>query len=263
MMVIGFDRRDAKMGLGLFRMMLRDRFLGSALGLVWAVANPLLMLGIFTFVFGFVFHSRLPGATTSISYMIWLISGYAPWLAISEGLTSSAQSVAGNSGIIKNLAFKTELLPIASVLTGLVPLGVGLVFLLALLAAVGSAPSWPWLVVPLGVMLQFLLLAGLGLILSAVTVFVRDVAMALPNLLLLVLFASPIFYSLDAFPAVLRPFAQVNPFYVLTEMYRAPLVEHTLPSPSSIAYLAVLSVLLFWAGLVFFRRLKAHFDSRL
>ena len=106
MNVIGFDRRDAKMGLGLFRMMLRDRFLGSALGLVWAVANPLLMLGIFTFVFGFVFHSRLPGASTSMSFVLWLISGYAPWLAISEGLSNSALSVAGNSSIIKNLAFK-------------------------------------------------------------------------------------------------------------------------------------------------------------
>jgi len=263
MNVIGFDRRDAKMGLGLFRMMLRDRFLGSALGLAWAVANPLLMLGIFTFVFGFVFHSRLPGATTSMSFVLWLISGYAPWLAISEGLTTSALSVAGNSSIIKNLAFKTELLPIASVLTGLVPLGVGLVFLVVLLAAVGGTPSWPWLFVPLGVLLQFLLLAGLGLILSAVTVFVRDVALALPNVLLLVLFASPIFYPLDAFPAALRPIARANPFYVVTEMYRAPLVDHTLPSLASIAYLAVLSGLAFWAGLAFFRRLKAHFDSRL
>jgi homopolymeric O-antigen transport system permease protein len=263
MTMIGFDRRDAKMGLGLFRMMLRDRFLGSALGLIWAIVHPLLMLSIFTFVFGFVFRSRLPGATTSLGFVIWLISGYAPWLAISEALTSSALSVAGNSGIVKNLAFKTELLPIASVLTGLVPLGVGLVFLIALLAAEGGVPAWPWLVVPLGAVLQFLLLAGLGLILSAATVFVRDIAMALPNLLLLMLFASPILYPLDAFPAVLRPFAWVNPFYVVTEMYRAPLVEHMLPPWASIAYLAILSVLLFWAGLVFFRRLKAHFDSRL
>lgn len=263
MILLGFDRRDARLGLGLFRMMLRDRFLGSALGVAWAVANPLLLLGIFTFVFGFVFQSRLPGASTSLTFVLWLISGYAPWLAISEGLVSSSFSVAGNSGIIKNLAFKTELLPIASVLTGLVPLGVGLVFLVCLLAATGGSPAWVWLIVPLGVMLQFVLLAGLALILSAVTVFVRDVALALPNLLTLVLFASPIFYPIASFPAFLRPVARFNPFYVVTEMYRAPLVEGASPPAVSMIYLAILAGLLFYTGLVFFRRLKSHFDSRL
>ncbi len=70
----------------------------------------MIMLGIFTFVFGYVFKSKLPGAETSLSYVIWLISGYGPWLAISDGISSGTSAITGNSGLVKNLSFKTELL---------------------------------------------------------------------------------------------------------------------------------------------------------
>ena len=91
--ILGFDRADALRLLNFLKMGLRDRFLGSTLGLVWAIVNPLLMMGIFTFVFAFVFRSRLPGAETSLSFVIWLISGYGPWLAIGDSLATSTGSV--------------------------------------------------------------------------------------------------------------------------------------------------------------------------
>ena len=93
----GYNRRDLRMFVGFFRMLLRDKVLGSSLGMIWAVANPLLMLGIFTFVFGFVFKSRLPGAESSLGFVIWLVSGYGPWLAISEGLNACTAAVVGNA----------------------------------------------------------------------------------------------------------------------------------------------------------------------
>lgn len=263
MMLLGFDRRDGRMALSLFRMTMRDRFLGSNLGLAWAVATPALMLAIFTFVFGFVFQAKLPGAETSLAFVIWLISGYGPWLAISEGLSASTTSVAANAGIIKNLPFKTELLPIVGALTGLVPLGVAIAFEVVLLAVSGSPPNWTWLALPLVIVLQFVLVAGIGFYLAAVNVFVRDVAVALPNVLLIVLFASPIFYQVSAFPPRLQPVAVLNPFYALTEGYRQPLLYGNLPPLWQLAYVAVLALALFWSGLAFFRRLKSHFDSRL
>src|SRR4051812_47073899 len=105
MTLVGFDRRDASMLINLFRMALTDRFLGSALGLIWAVLAPLMLMGIFCFVFTFVFPGRLPGRSGALPYLIWLISGYAPWLGLSEGLSSATSSVVGNSGIVKNIAF--------------------------------------------------------------------------------------------------------------------------------------------------------------
>ena len=118
-------------------MLFRDRFIGSSLGIVWAVVSPILMLGIFTFVFGFVFRSKLPGAETSLSYVIWLISGYGPWLSITESILSAAGSIIGGAQLIKNIKMKSELLAIASVAMGVVPLIVSLVYLTVLMFAEG------------------------------------------------------------------------------------------------------------------------------
>jgi ABC-type polysaccharide/polyol phosphate export permease len=263
MSLLGFERRDIRVGINFFKMALRDRYLGSALGVVWAFVNPLMMLGIFVFVFGFIFPSRAPGAETSLTFVIWLISGYGPWLAISEGLNSAATSVVGAAGIIKNLPFKTELLPVVAVLTGLVQLGVAMLLVLVLVGFAGPAPGWSWLVLPLVVALQVIFIAGLGLFLGALTVFIRDVALVLPNLLLLVLFASPIFYPITAYPPGVGDVLRFNPFYVIAEGYRAPLIRGEVPPAWTLVYLAAVSLLVFALGLRFFRRLKAHFEARL
>jgi len=244
-------------------MSLRDRFLGSSLGMIWAIASPVLMLSIFTFVFGFVFKSKLPGAETSLSYIIWLISGYGPWLAISEGLTSSTMSVVANNAIVKNLSFKIEMLPISGGLMGIVPLAVSVVFLTGLIVADGQAPSWSWLFLLPAIVVQFVFVIGIGFFLAAINVFVRDVATALPNILMLILFFSPIFYSLSSFPPILKGISQFNPFYIMTEMYRQPLLYDQLPPFWSVIYLCLLASGIFVFGLKTFRRVKPYFDSRL
>lgn len=263
MMRLAFGRSDLRMGLSLFQMALRDRFLGSGLGVVWAVANPLLMLSIFTFVFGFVFQSRMPGADTSIGFVIWLVSGYGPWLAISEGLSSSTSSLTSNTGLIKNLVFKRELLPVAGTLMGLVPLAASLVYLVGLLAFEQRAPNASWLILPLVTVLVFFFIGGVGLVLAAVNVFVRDTALVLPNVLTLLLFASPIFYPVSAFPEAVQTAVQLNPFYIIAEGYREPVLNGTLPPIWSLIYLAGLALVCFAGGIAFFRRLQPHFDARL
>lgn len=260
---LGFTRADLRMLRNFLRMMVRDRFLGSGLGILWAIANPVLMLGIFTFVFGYVFKSKLPGAETSLSYVVWLISGYGPWLAASEGLTASANSVTSNTALVKNVGFKTELLPIAATLIGAIPLFVTLIYLSALLLVVGTKPSLYWFTIVAVVVFQFIFVMGLGMILGALNVFVRDVALILPNILLIVMFASPIFYPIDVFPAVIRPIAGANPFYLFAAGVRLPLVESAVLSLHAFAYLAILSICTFALGLMVFRRLQPFFDSRL
>jgi lipopolysaccharide transport system permease protein len=259
----GFDRRDSYMLNNLFRMALNDRFLGSALGIVWAVLSPLLMLGIFTFVFTFVFPSRLPGRSGTLPFVIWLISGYGPWLAISEGLSFATSSVVGSAGIVKNIAFKSELLPVVSALMGLVPLTVSVALILVLMATAGQWPSAWLLMLPLVVLLQLIFVSGVGMFLAALNVFVRDTQLFLPNLLTLILFASPIFYPLSAYPLWTQKLLAFNPFYVIAECYRAPILDEAMPSLWLIAYLALVSGLVFAGGLWWFRRLKSFFDTRL
>ena len=105
--------------------------------------------------------------------------------------------------------------------------------------------------------------SALGLFLAALNVFVRDTALALPNVLTLLLFASPIFYPISAFPAGVGKVLQFNPFYVIAACFRAPILDGVLPPLWMLAYMAVVGAAIFIAGLRWFRRLKSFFDARL
>ena len=261
--MFGFNRYDFRLLLNLFRMSVRDRYLGSSLGSVWAIVNPLLMLSIYTYVFGFVFKIRIPGSETTLAYVVWLITAYGPWISTTEAIIASSTSVVGASGIVKNMAFKTELLPVAGALVGFISLAVSLSFLLILLIVSGNTPSWHLLLLPVVVMLQFLLIIALGVWLSAITVFVRDVTQVLPNLLTVVMFFTPIFYPFDSMPLLVQQVSLVNPFYHLADAYRAVLTEHRLPSLGGLSFVALLSLIVLHFGLRSFRRAKGYFDSAL
>lgn len=260
---LGFDTNDVRLGANFTRMMLRDRFLGSSLGSIWAVLNPALMLLLFCFVFGVIFKSRLAGNSSGLAYVIWLISGYGPWLAISEGLINATHSVVAQAGLVKNMAFKTEILPFSAAAVALVPLSVSLLILVVLLFLDGRPPNLAWLILPIVLLLQMAFIIGIGLVLAASNVFLRDVGQILPNVLTLALFISPIFYPLELFPTVLRPLAAWNPFYLIANGYREPIVKGQLPPVLELFVLAVMAAMSLTVGLWYFRRLKTYFSGRI
>jgi len=259
----GFERKDLTAILNFARMFLRDRFLGSRLGSIWVVVNPLVLMALYTFVFGFVFKARLNGSNTTLAYSAWLVAGYGPWLAISEGLNSAAASIYGNASIIKNVAIKAECLPLAAVLVGLIPLLVSLGFLLVLLMVDGNRPTWHALLALPAIAVMFAFVAALGVGLAPLVVFYRDIGVALPTLLTLILFGSPIFYPVEAIPEALRWLARWNPFYILTEWIREPLVLHRIPDALGLGWVVLLSALIGAFNLAAFRRVKGYFPGAL
>jgi len=261
--MFGLNKQDIRLAFNLFKMNVRDRFLGSSLGSFWAIANPFFMLALYTFVFGFVFKVRLPGAETTLGYVIWLISGYGPWIAMNEAILASTTSVVGASGIIKNMAFKTELLPISAAFTGMISLGVSLCFLLILITIEGNIPDWRIIWLPLIVALQFFFIVSLGLWLSAINVFVRDLSIALPNILTIIMFVTPIFYPITSMPPLVQKLSFANPFYIIADAYRGVLLDHKPPSIVGMGYVFLLALTIFFFGLAAFRRAKGFFDSAL
>lgn len=261
--MFGFDRRDIRLTLNFFKMTLRDKYLGSGLGSLWAIANPLLMMGIYTFVFAFVFKSRLPGATSTLSYTIWLISGYGPWLATVEAIMAASMSVVSSAGIVKNMAFKTEILPIAHALTAIVPLMVSLGFIAILLLASGQIPTWHVVFLVPIVALQFFFIISLCFFLASVTVFIRDIGIVLPNILMMLLFVTPIFYPIESLPHVVQIISQANPFYIIAQAYRCVLLSAQLPNFLGLCYVALLGIVLSKGGLSMFRRVKGYFAAAL
>ncbi|UVT16837.1 MAG: ABC transporter permease [Nitrospira sp.] len=259
--MLGFEARDLSLIFGFARNHLREKHIGSILGSSWSVLQPLLMLAVYTFVFGFVFKVKFPGAETTFGYTVWLLSGFGPWMGFTEAVMASAVSITSATGLIKNVAFKTEVLPIAAGLTGTLPIVVSLCFLGVLLVIDGNTPSWHVLLLPLVVVSQFLLVASVGIPLSAITVFFRDLTYALPNLLMIVLFMSPIFYPVESMPHVFQTVSAFNPIYILVEAYRSILLYHQPPNLLGLGYVSILGIVLTALMLRMFRRVKGYFES--
>jgi len=261
MEILGLNRHDLRFTLNVWQMNLADRYLGSALGGAWAILNPLLMFALFTFVFGFVFKARLPGAESTLGYSIWLICGYGTWMANTEALTSASNSIIGNAGLVKNMSFKTEVLPIAATLLGLIPLAVSIVFILILQAFNGDNLGFALLWLPVIIVVQFILLIAMGIFLAALTTFVRDFGVVLPNLLMIILFSTPIFYPLEAVPSALAKFMMLNPAYIIALAYRSVLLDHQMPPILPLSILSVVSLALLIVTLGIFRRVKGFFPA--
>lgn len=263
MQLLGFNKSDAILITNLAKMNIRDRYLGSALGLAWAILNPMMLLGMYTFIFGFVFKARLPGAETTFAYAIWLISGLVPYLMVTEALNATAGSVVAGASMVKNVVFKSETLPYAATLTSAIPFGVGMLFLLILLCVDGNYPSWHVVfLIPL-ILVQFVFLSGVGMFLAATTVFVRDIIQALATATMFLMFFTPIFYTREMLPRIIQKATFFNPLYQLTQPFREILLYHRLPDVYGLLYIALLAIALNIAGLRYFRHLKGYFEMKL
>ena len=262
-MINGMTKNDYTMLWNFFKIFIKDKYLGSKIGFIWAFIQPLILFIIFTFVFGFMFKTRIPGVEGTLSYAIWLIIGYGPWLAISESIIASSASIVSSAGLIKNIHFKIELLPLAAVFTGLLPLFISFIFVIILMIMNNDYPSSFIFFTPIVLLVHYMFLMSISLILSLINVFFRDLSFALPNILLIILFGSPIFYSVESVPVILQKVSVFNPFFIITEGYRDCFVNKEYPNFISLLVLFIFSILFFQFSLRGFRRVSPHFGSQL
>lgn len=261
MTAMGLEPADFRTTWNIVKMIVRDRYLGSTLGAFWVIMNPILLLGVYTFVFAFVFKARVPGSQNTFAYVVWLISGFVPYLAISDSLTNASSSITGNASLVKNIVFKTECLPVASTIAAGIPFLVGMLFLFILLMLDGNYFTYHVIMLVPLVILQFFFLIGLAFLLSALAVFIRDLVQIIPTLLLVIIFFSPIFYAVDMLPSLAQKITFFNPFFQMIQPYRDILINHRWPDWHGLIYLALLSIGINLIASVFFKRLKVYFTS--
>lgn len=262
MKIFGLNYKDWSQAYRLFRTALRNRFLGSRMGLLWAVLNPLMMLFLYIFVFGFLMKSSSE-SRDSLEYVRWFICGFTPWMAFSDGIVYSTISVTNNIQLVKTFPMKTELLPISHAAMGAPQLLVGIVVVLILSAITGAWYSIHilWLLFLIPLILSFL--AGLGFFLSSLNVFVRDISQIIGTLLMFVMFFTPIFYDATTLPKWAYTITFFNPVYQIVNNFRLVLIDHTNPNFWGLGYLLLLTLVLWSTGLPLFRRLKGYFESAL
>jgi len=199
---------------------LKVRYSQTALGAAWAVLQPLSMMLLFTVVF-----SRLAALRSSaIPYPLFAYAALLPWTFFSTATTHAAHSLVGSSHILTKVYFPRILIPLAAVLSCLVDLLLGLTILAPLMAFYRAAPGWHLLWLPAALALVIVVALGAGVWLAAVNVKYRDVRFALPFVMQLWLFASPVFYSMDQLPARWQWAAALNPVAAPIEGFRTSLL---------------------------------------
>lgn len=238
---------------------LKARYRGSVLGFFWSLANPLLLLAVYTVVFGLIF--KPPRAQMADPYALFLICGLFPWVWVSTSLLEGTLSLITNAGLIRKAVFPVEVLPLVPTLANLVQFLLALPILAAALLAgrVLGHPvgGWEAVLVPLVILLQLPLVGGLALGLAALNAHFKDVKDILTNLLTLLFFLTPILYPMASVDVpYLRQFVRwANPFTPYTLAYQSLLFRGALPDPVTVLQMVGWAVLGWVFGAVLHRRL--------
>lgn len=231
------------------------RYRQTILGGFWVLLAPLLGAAVFAFVFGSV--AKLPSQGTP--YFIFAFAGLLAWNMFSNGLTRAGTSLVDNSALVSKVYFPRLLLPAASVLSGLVDAGVGLVLLLALLAASGLPITMSIVLAPAWICLLGALSLGFGLLVAALMVSFRDVKYGLPILLQILLYVSPVVYPSSAVPKWAKPLIELNPLSALIEGSRSALIGTPSPNLGRVVYSLVATVASLLLGTLAFRAMERRF----
>jgi lipopolysaccharide transport system permease protein len=242
----------------LWTLALRDvklRYRQTALGALWVVLQPLIAAGIFSFVFGTV--ANLPSGNAP--YIVFAFAGTMGWYVFSTTLTKSSASLVAHQGMVQKVYFPRLALPLSAIPGAVLDFVVSLGVMAVLLALNHSFPGWSILALPLWLVLMLMLSLGLGLIASALMVSYRDVTQVLPVFTQMLLYISPVAYSIAAIPSQYRFVYSLNPLVGVLEGFRWSLVEGSDLRVGAAAYSAVMAVVAVAVGALVFKRMERKF----
>lgn len=231
------------------------RYKQTLLGAAWAILQPLLTMIIFSLLFG-----RLAGIPSEgIPYPIFAFGGLLIWTFFSNSVTNSGNSLVGSANLITKIYFPRLIIPAAAVAAGLVDLVLAFVIQVALMIYYGVHATWALTMLPVLVLLATLLAMGVGMWLSALNVKYRDVRYAIPFVIQLWMFASPIIYPVDMLPEKWRWVLMLNPLTGIVQNFRIALFG-TLPFEwKSLGISALITFVVLIYSAYSFRRMERHF----
>lgn len=237
---------------------LKVRYRHSVLGFLWCLINPLLMMTVFTIVFTVLMRSSIP------NFPVFVLIGILAWNFHVTAVMGAATSIVANASLVKKVYFPREVLPISAVLSNGVNFLLALVALFAMIGVFNIHLSWTLVFLPVIFVVQVTFLLGVALILSALTVYFRDVEIILETSMLAWFFLTPIFYRMeDVFPEYTRAMYILNPMASIISAYRDVLYYGGIPGLDFLARTFVTSLLILVGGYVFFRRSARHFSEEL
>jgi len=244
----------------LTRRSIQIRYRGTALGILWSLVTPILMLVMFTFVFGTILEIRwLQQQGGNLEFATILFAGLIVHAYFSECLHNSVDLITSNRQYVKKVVFPLTSLAWVAVLTPLFQAGISVTILLLYLALAQHTLHWTIVFIPFLFLPLVLVAVGASWMIAATAVYLRDVSQMVGLVALMLLFLSPVFYPISSLPEPLQPLLYLNPITWIVEQVRGVILWGVLPDFVEYIYYTVVSFLVAWVGILWFQRLKPGF----
>lgn len=237
---------------------LRGRYKGSVLGFLWTFLNPLFQLVVYTLVFAVIMRAPYE------KYYLFLFVGLIPWLFFSASVVGGAGCIWAQKDMVNKIYFPREVLPIAHVTCQLVNMLLSFVVVFAVLIVTGHGVNWKALLyLPVIICVEFLFALGITMLVSAVTVFLRDIEYVLNILMMAWQFLSPVMYGTDMVPDAVKPIFSFNPMSPILIAYRDIFYYKKEPEMATLLQAVILGLALMAVGVLVFEKLKRHFSEEM
>jgi ABC-type polysaccharide/polyol phosphate export permease len=248
-------------GFAISNLVMKDfkvRYRNMSLGVLWSLLNPLVMMGVLTFVF-----SRLFLNPSIQNFPLFILCGLVPWNFFSVAWATATTSLIDNANLVKRVAVPREIVPISSVLSTAVHSSFQIALLVGLILIFGKGINIYWLWLPVIWGLGVVFVSGLALMFSAMDVYIRDMRYVVESSNLVLFWFVPIFYPLTIVPERYWPIYQLNPVAALVLGSRNILLDAKAPPNSLLYKLTIVSVLALLLGSLVFQGLKRRFYDHL
>lgn len=236
------------------------RYRGSLVGLLWSFVNPLILLAMYTFVFGVVFKARWGlERETTFDFSLVLFAGLIVHQLLAECINRGPSLISGNPSYVKQVVFPLEVLPMVALGSAVFHALVSLFILLLIWGVTHGGLPLAAISIPVILMPLCVLALGLGWFLSSTSVYLRDIGQIVGFLSMGLLFLAPIFYPVSNVPEPMRSLLILNPLTYIVETLRATLVRGEFPSPGPFALYWAIALVVFSLGYAWFQKTRAGF----
>lgn len=236
---------------------LKSRYRGTALGFLWTLLNPLLLMMVYTLVFSLYMRIEME------NYASYVFCGLLPWIWFTSSMSEGANSIIAGASLLTKSNFPVEVIPVVSVLCNLINYLLSLPVLLVFLAFNKILPEFSLIYIFPLLFLQLLFTFGLVLMTASLNVFFRDVHHIIPNLLTLWFFLCPIIYPSSIIPSKFKIFLYFNPMALFSLSYQNIFYFNKSPALSMVLTLVIISTLSVFIGSSVFNRFKYAFAEEL
>lgn len=233
---------------------LRSRYRQTKIGILWAVIQPLFMTVIFTVIFSKFLNVSSDGAP----YPVFSYIALTVWTFFSRVITVGATNLIGNSALINKIYFPREVFPVSTVVSSLSDFGIASVIAVVLMVIYGVYPGWQIIFLPIILLVQIMLAAAFAMFSSSTTVIFRDLQFAIPFFVQLLMYATPVIYSVRNLSPLFKTLMYLNPITGIIEGYRSILLYHEMPNWGYLSVSIIFAIIVFMFSYEVFKRIEKY-----